>query len=285
MATPKKRTTGKKTQASKKKAANSKVNLDSCFVIMPFSGWFDDYYTSIYAPAISAAGLAPNRADDLYRPSTIVSDIWDYTRKAKLILADLSGKNANVFYELGLAHALAKPAILVVESMDDIPFDLRALRVLEYDKNDPNWGNILQQKIEQAIAEVLTAPHLSVPAAFIGSNHPQKSVTLTSQEKEMLEMRQELDLLRHRIDIARSGNRMLPSSEAKIRIQRYQESGLPDDRIVTRMSDFGVPERYVRMNLDRFRQGNQKSIIDDLLAATPPPKEPARKKEARNTKK
>lgn len=119
---------------------------DTCFTIMPFGGWFDEYYESIYCPAIEAAGLKPCRADDLYRPSTIVTDIWSYTQSSKLVLADLSGKNPNVFYELGLAHALAKPAILVTEAIDDVPFDLRALRVLEYNKNQPRWGGILQEK-------------------------------------------------------------------------------------------------------------------------------------------
>ena len=108
---------------------------------MPFGGWLDDYYETIYRPAIIAAGLEPHRADDLYRPSTIVTDIWSYTRRAKLLLADLTGKNPNVFYELGLAHALAKPVILVAEEMDDIPFDLRALRIIVYDKTTRDGEN------------------------------------------------------------------------------------------------------------------------------------------------
>ena len=88
---------------------------------MPFGDWFDHYYETVYTPAIRATGLIPRRADDLFRPSAIVNDIWALTQQAKVILADLTGKNANVFYELGLAHAVAKPAILVAESMDDIP--------------------------------------------------------------------------------------------------------------------------------------------------------------------
>jgi hypothetical protein len=55
---------------------------------MPFGGWLDDYYETIYSPAIVSSGLTPHRADDLYRPSTIVNDIWAYTRKAKLLLAE-----------------------------------------------------------------------------------------------------------------------------------------------------------------------------------------------------
>ena len=80
-------------------AASVKVDAkETCFTIMPFGGWFDDYYESIYKPAIEKAGLKPRRADDLYRPSTIVNDIWSCTKESKLVLADLTGKNPNVFY-------------------------------------------------------------------------------------------------------------------------------------------------------------------------------------------
>jgi hypothetical protein len=103
----------KKTTQPSQGAAMIKTSGNTCFTIMPFGGWFDEYYTSIYKPAIISAGLHPCRADDWYRPSAIVNDIWAYTKSAKLILADLTGKNPNVFYELGLAHALAKPAILI----------------------------------------------------------------------------------------------------------------------------------------------------------------------------
>jgi hypothetical protein len=75
------------------RSAAKQAAQDTCFTIMPFGGWFDDYYVSIYKPAIDAAGLAACRADDLFRPSAIVTDIWAYTKSAKVILADLSGKN------------------------------------------------------------------------------------------------------------------------------------------------------------------------------------------------
>ena len=105
---------------------NKPKKSDFCFTIMPYGDWFDVYYNKIYAPAIEEAGLISKRADDLYRPSSIVHDIWQYTKECQLVLADLTGKNPNVLYELGLAHAIAKPVILIVESMEDIPYDLRA---------------------------------------------------------------------------------------------------------------------------------------------------------------
>ena len=66
------------------------ITQGTCFVIMPFGGWFDQYYQSIYDPAIRNSGLEPRRADDLYRPSSIVRDIWSLTKAARIVLADLT---------------------------------------------------------------------------------------------------------------------------------------------------------------------------------------------------
>jgi len=118
-----------------------------CFTIMPYGDWFDIYYSNVYVPAIKEAGLMSKRADDLYRPSSIVHDIWQYTKECEIVLADLTGKNPNVLYELGLAHAIGKPVVLIVEKMEDIPYDLRALRIIEYDKNAYNWGELLKEKL------------------------------------------------------------------------------------------------------------------------------------------
>ena len=186
-----------------KGAAMVKTSGATCFTIMPFGGWFDAYYTSIYKPAIEAAGLNPCRADDLSRPSSIINDIWEYTKSAKLILADLTGKNPNVFYELGLAHALAKPAILIAASMDDVPFDLRALRVLEYDKNQPRWGDELQERITKAIQEVMASPIEAVLPAFLTVSTDSKPKSITEQDKAMLELKREVDLLKNEFSALR----------------------------------------------------------------------------------
>ncbi len=147
--------------------SNNQSRQDSvCFVIMPFGG-LGDRYQSVYAPAISAAGLKPHRADDLSRPSSITSDIWAYIKKAKVLVADLTGgKSPNVFYELGLAHALAKPAILIAESLGDVPFDLRDLRVIKYDKNAPDWGQLLRNNVTTSLKEVMASPTKALPPGF-----------------------------------------------------------------------------------------------------------------------
>jgi hypothetical protein len=239
-----------KLRGVRKPAAPSSVDRDICFVIMPFGGWLDDYYESIYAPAIEAAGLEPHRADDLYRPSTIVNDIWSYTQRAKLLLADLTGKNPNVFYELGLAHALGKPAILVAESMDDIPFDLRALRIIVYDKNDPRWGERLQEKVQTSIAEVLKAPQEAVLPAFLHVRSSAGAPTVTAREKDIIEIKQELDLLRRemrRVPILdeREASRVISGREARARIARYVAVGMSEPIIIRRLLPLGPPEDWI----------------------------------------
>lgn len=245
-------------KASKGKAKDPE---DVCFVIMPFGGWLDDYYQDIYCPAITAAGLDPHRADDLFRPSSIVNDIWAYTKKARIVLADLSGKNPNVFYELGLAHALAKPAILVAESMDDVPFDLRALRVLVYDKNAPDWGRVLQGKVQSAIGEVLKSPAEAVLPTFLETKGATPKPTVTPQEKEIFELRQQVDVLREEL---RSPERLrlerfLGPEAARSRIREYVAAGMPDDLIVRRIEPFGPPASWIEGEIRRMKSVQRRS--------------------------
>jgi hypothetical protein len=83
---------------------------------MPFGGQFDVYYELIYRPAVAEVGLRPIRADSLFGSRAIIQDIWALTKTAAVILADLTTRNPNVFYELGLAHALGKPGFGFGES-------------------------------------------------------------------------------------------------------------------------------------------------------------------------
>ncbi|TOG72748.1 hypothetical protein CGI95_24895, partial [Vibrio parahaemolyticus] len=97
---------------------------------MPFAEPFETYYKRIIKPAIDENDLYTARGDSLFRSTHIMDDIWNSIKDATLVVAELTGKNPNVYYELGLAHALKKPAILIASNIDDVPFDLRPLRVL-----------------------------------------------------------------------------------------------------------------------------------------------------------
>ena len=245
-----------------------------CFVIMPFGGWLDDYYKTIYCPAVEAAGLEPHRADDLFRPSTIVNDIWAYTKRAKVLIADLTDKNPNVFYELGLAHALAKPAILVAGTMDDIPFDLRALRVILYDKNVPNWGEVLQKKIEKSLKEILAAPAEAVLPAFLDVKSAGEKPTVSLEKKELIEIKQELDLLKREFrgrEISRRESRDsrfdIGAMRARELIKEWVGEGVPDEVIMDRLSRLGPPSGWIEMVIREFRGASEKPVLPFAEAA------------------
>lgn len=132
---------------------------DSCFVMMPFGPPLGEYYQKIYEPAIQKAGLLPIRADnEIFGTGKIIDQIWSGIKSAKILVAELTTRNANVFYELGLAHAFRKPVVLVSSNEQDVPFDLQHVRVIYYDKNDPFWGQKLIDKIAENILSALKNP-------------------------------------------------------------------------------------------------------------------------------
>ena len=115
---------------------------DTCFVMMPFAAPLGGYYASIYEPAIKKAGLTPVRADtDIFGTGKIIDQIWAGLNRAKVLVAELTGRNPNVLYELGLAHALHKPVVLISSNEADVPFDVRHVRVIYYELTDPFWEN------------------------------------------------------------------------------------------------------------------------------------------------
>ena len=137
-----------------------------CFVLMPFREPFNQYFTEIYAPAIEEAGLIPKRADSLFKAGSVMRDIWEFIQNAVVIIAELTEKNPNVFYELGLTHAIGKPSILVSRSMYDVPFDIRSERTILYDVEQARWSDKLQEVITKAIQETLTSPSAAVPTVY-----------------------------------------------------------------------------------------------------------------------
>jgi hypothetical protein len=140
---------------------------DICFVMMPFGEPFDEYYIEIYKSAIEESGFKPKRADSLFRPTPIIRDIWEYINYSKILIADITGLNPNVMYELGLAHAITKPVIIVSDSIENVPFDLRYLRILIYNSKKPNWAKDLKTKIKNSISEIIESPTDSILSAFL----------------------------------------------------------------------------------------------------------------------
>jgi hypothetical protein len=140
---------------------------NACFVVMPFASMFEREYTRVIRPAVEAAGLECVRGDEIYSEQSIVQDIWKSVRRARVVVAELSGRNPNVMYEVGLAHALGKPIILLTRSQEDVPFDLKSLRYIYYDTENPDWGSDLRDNLTGALAKVLESATMAAHLADI----------------------------------------------------------------------------------------------------------------------
>lgn len=155
---------GEESPTLKKLERSVKVgSTDSCFVMMPFAPPLGGYYDSVYKPAIEKAGLLPVRADaEIFGTGKIMDQVWSGIRRAKVLVAELTSRNPNVFYELGLAHALKKPVVLISSNEGDVPFDLKHIRVIYYEKDDPYWGNKLMTKVAENILSAIENPEEAI---------------------------------------------------------------------------------------------------------------------------
>jgi nucleoside 2-deoxyribosyltransferase len=96
-----------------------------CFVLMPFAQSFTDVYNLGIKETCEQAGAYCERVDEQVYGENILTRVYNQIAKADFIIADMSNKNPNVFYEVGYAHAIGKSTILLTQNNDDIPFDLK----------------------------------------------------------------------------------------------------------------------------------------------------------------
>ncbi len=124
------------------------VDYSLVSVMMPFSGVFSCVYDSIKS-ASSSAGLTCKRADDIWDDSTVIQDVFSLIFQSYIVVCDFTGKNPNVFYEAGLAHALGKHVVPITQSADDIPFDLRHHRYVPYLCNSEGRADLETKLVER----------------------------------------------------------------------------------------------------------------------------------------
>jgi hypothetical protein len=121
------------------------------FMLTPFH---PDYYSdyTVVVDAANALGLEVLRGDERASGGDIFNQILKAIVSARVIVANITGRNPNVFYELGIAHALNKPVILVCEQGNDVPFDLQSKRIIFYDTAEE-----LRTGITKALGQALAS--------------------------------------------------------------------------------------------------------------------------------
>lgn len=134
----------------------SKIPVDPklCFTLMPFSKEFNDLYQDQLKPLIESLSLTCLRADEVFSTGAIIEDIWENINKARFLVADVTGRNPNVFYELGIAHAIDKEVIIITQKIDDVPFDTKHIRHIVYEFT-PRGVKKLEEVLKYTINNIL----------------------------------------------------------------------------------------------------------------------------------
>ena len=117
------------------------------FVLMPFSKDFDDAFDLAIRPACDAAGAYAERVDKQIFTGSILERVYNQIAKADLVVADMSERNSNVFYEVGYAHALGKTTLLLTRNAEDIPFDLKHYPHIVYADRLTDLRRELEQRV------------------------------------------------------------------------------------------------------------------------------------------
>ncbi len=136
------------------RARDMKPEQNLCFVLMPFKAPFDRLYREKIKPTVEACRFKCLKADDLFSPTSIPEDIWIHICKCKVLIADVTGRNPNVFYEIGIAHTVGKPVIIITQDKADIPFDIAQFRYVLYSDDSKGWG-ILCSNITSALRTIV----------------------------------------------------------------------------------------------------------------------------------
>ena len=149
-----------------------------CFVIMPIAdmpGYESNHFARVYKhlikPALAARGFEVERADDTQESDYIVIGIVQKIIESDIVLCDLSGRNPNVLYELGIRHAFDKPVVLIKDKITDTIFDIQGLRYFEYD------SSLRIDSVEHDISKIANA----VDETFSQSGNSVNSIVALAQ--------------------------------------------------------------------------------------------------------
>ena len=148
---------------------NIPVDDELCFVIMPFDDQLDTIFYDGIKPIVEELGFHCKRADQHFASTPRMFEIFDDIKKARVVIADVTDSNPNVFYELGISHALKRHVVLLKRSGCKVPFDLHGIRHFEYENSFTGLkqlrefiANALSLETSESTAEFLDGKALAM---------------------------------------------------------------------------------------------------------------------------
>lgn len=196
------------------------TNEKTCFVISPIGEpesdirkRSDQVLQNIIRQAVEPCGYKAVRADEIDEPGIITNQIIRHIIDDPLVIADLTGQNANVFYELAIRHVICKPLVQIIDKVEDIPFDIGAMRTIQVDHQNPESVEEAKTKIRKQIQSLEASPSSSenpISVAFtdrFGSNRLDEIMTRAqdyplSKEDAVELLKRYIDEPRYRIQLS-----------------------------------------------------------------------------------
>jgi nucleoside 2-deoxyribosyltransferase len=136
------------------------------FVLMPFDAAFTDTYRYGIKESATALGFRAERVDEQIFQEGMLSRIYRQIELADVVIADMTGKNPNVFYEVGYAHAKEKLCVLLTRQASDIPFDLKHHRHIVYNGSIAELRPQLEKELAWVKNDLLTRQKIKVKVAL-----------------------------------------------------------------------------------------------------------------------
>ena len=165
----------------------------TCFVVCPIGEEgseirkrAESLFNHVIEPACDKFNLAPIRVDKIAITGLITNKIIRSLRDADVVVADLTGHNPNVFYELGVRHALNKPVILIKSEKDKRPFDIQSVNIIDYSSlDDPTEMQNLKNKLIKHIESIFDeSEEIDLPFSSILGECPKiESIFLSKIEE------------------------------------------------------------------------------------------------------
>ena len=186
----------------------------TCFVIAPIGDAgsdirkrSDQVLKHVITPAVESCGYNALRADQISEPGMITSQVIQHIVDDPLVIADLTGWNPNVFYELAIRHALRKPLVQMIKRGEQIPFDVAGTRTIYVDHKDLDSveeakGEIVKQvtSLERDASDIETPISVSLDLQLLRQSDNPEQRSLGDLLSVITELRSGLSNLEKRLD-------------------------------------------------------------------------------------
>jgi hypothetical protein len=254
---------------SKKAHRTSSEGENVCFVVSPIGKEGTEKYSAfkevleyVIKPAFDESGYQYSviRADDINRTGSFIKDILENIYSSHIVVADLTGQNPNVFYELGVRHSLRPRTILIAQNLDDIPSDLREYRTIIYDTS-AKGAAAFKKRVKTFLNEIAKEPERP--------DNPVIDRLGNIVENKIAQIEAERDELKREITKLLSGKKetstkVQPTSSVRKRFKRILElknaeaQGVMGGRFVRGDEEFSLPKG--QGNFELFSLKNGKNI-------------------------